>query len=701
MQTQDLRASQPVGVCLVWLSLLFLLPAPACASPNSIPSEGNAGPIFNLGHDSLRMASLDGLWRFKSGDDPRWADPNFDDSSWALVRSDKSWPEQGLPVVGGLFWYRTKVLVPAGSGPLSLYMPVIHLNYQVFVDGRLVGTMGVMPPHPRAMQSVVAVFPVSAVSMRAHTVTLAIRAWRYPVWNAFYLSGLEPGMLMGDSRLIQQTWLLHTRDLFWQSASNIFLTLLEILAGIAALALFWVRGHEKEYLWFGVAMLVSAVGNGIETHRVFHPSAVLSLNLLQSILAYAAMFAFVGFYRHLLKIRRDRFYWFVIGCVSVAMAINVAGFTPWALSEPSWFPFLWFPAVLLFQVPFYVWTLNLLVRKTMQQRADALLLLLSNAPGLVGLYVAFMQFVAKPALGWKVGAMDWYFNTARWPFPASVDNIGSFLLMLTMFGILVYRFTRTSLQEDEHKREIEAARVVQQILIPDAIPTVPGFTIHAVYKPASQVGGDFFQVIPIGSAGVLVIIGDVSGKGMPAAMTVSLLVGTVRTLAHYTQRPGEILTAMNQRMLARSGGGFTTCLVLRVDADGTLTAANAGHLFPYLQGKELPVESSLPLGLAAEAIYNESIFHLADNHQLTVVTDGVLEARGKEGELFGFERTADISRQSAESVAQIAVDFGQEDDITVVTLMRSVTGDGSAALKVGTISSPLEPRAKFTAQSQL
>lgn len=97
------------------------------------------------------------------------------------------------------------------------------------------------------------------------------------------------------------------------------------------------------------------------------------------------------------------------------------------------------------------------------------------------------------------------------------------------------------------------------------------------------------QVIPIESGGVLTVVGDVSGKGMPAAMTVSLLVGTVRTLAHYTQSPGEILAAMNQRMLGRSQGGFTTCLVLRLDVNGTLTVANAGHLSPYRNGEELAV----------------------------------------------------------------------------------------------------------------
>jgi serine phosphatase RsbU (regulator of sigma subunit) len=158
---------------------------------------------------------------------------------------------------------------------------------------------------------------------------------------------------------------------------------------------------------------------------------------------------------------------------------------------------------------------------------------------------------------------------------------------------------------------------------------------------------------------------------MPAAMTVSLLVGTVRTLAHYTQSPAEILTAMNHRMMARSGGGFTTCLVLRADPGGKLTVANAGHIAPYLAGKELPVENNLPLGLAADSVYIESSFQLAEGQQLTLFTDGVVEARDKAGKLFGFDRAAAISSQSADQIAKAAELFGQEDDITALTLART------------------------------
>jgi serine phosphatase RsbU (regulator of sigma subunit) len=156
---------------------------------------------------------------------------------------------------------------------------------------------------------------------------------------------------------------------------------------------------------------------------------------------------------------------------------------------------------------------------------------------------------------------------------------------------------------------------------------------------------------------------------MPAAMTVSLLVGTFRTLAHYTQSPGEILEAMNQRMIGRNSGGFTTCLVLRAEVDGRLVVANAGHIPPYVDGQELALEHGLPLGLSPESAYGETVLQLAPIAQITLVTDGVVEARDASGELFGFDRTRQISRQSAEEMADIAVCFGQEDDITVLTLI--------------------------------
>jgi serine phosphatase RsbU (regulator of sigma subunit) len=278
-----------------------------------------------------------------------------------------------------------------------------------------------------------------------------------------------------------------------------------------------------------------------------------------------------------------------------------------------------------------------------------------------GLYFYFHVFLKIPPIP--------YFHLAS--YQLYLWDIWNMIYCVTMLLFLVLRTIGIARERALAAAELEAARTVQQVLIPEEIPSVPGFAILSVYKPAGQVGGDFFQILRTGNGGVLAVIGDVSGKGMPAAMTVSLLVGTVRTLAHYTESPGEILAAMNQRMLARSSGGFTTCLVLRADANGTLTVANAGHISPYLAGKELALNNGLPLGLAADATYSESTFQLPAGEQLTLLSDGVVEARSDKGELLGFDRLARLSLSSAAEIADTAKAFGQDDDITVLTLART------------------------------
>ena len=110
--------------------------------------------------------------------------------------------------------------------------------------------------------------------------------------------------------------------------------------------------------------------------------------------------------------------------------------------------------------------------------------------------------------------------------------------------------------------------------------------------------------------------------------------------------------------------------MVRVDANGKLTIANAGHLAPYLNGHELAVHGGMPLGLEATRSYAESTFMLGADEQLTMLTDGVVEARNRQGELYGFDRTAEIATHSADAIANLAREFGQEDDITVLTLSR-------------------------------
>jgi serine phosphatase RsbU (regulator of sigma subunit) len=163
-------------------------------------------------------------------------------------------------------------------------------------------------------------------------------------------------------------------------------------------------------------------------------------------------------------------------------------------------------------------------------------------------------------------------------------------------------------------------------------------------------------------------VGDVAGKGLPAAMLVSMLVGAIRSEAAHTRQPATLLATLNERLLGRTRDGFATCLVAHLSPSGQLTLANAGHIPPWHNGRALDIPGSLPLGVDPNPGYTPYTFTLSPGDRLTFVSDGVIEARNPSGELFGFDRTAAVSTQSAESIAHSARTFGQEDDITVLTL---------------------------------
>ena len=165
---------------------------------------------------------------------------------------------------------------------------------------------------------------------------------------------------------------------------------------------------------------------------------------------------------------------------------------------------------------------------------------------------------------------------------------------------------------------------------------------------------------------LLVAIGDVSGKGVSAAMLVAVLIGAIRTRADESFDPAAMLTMLNRRLLGRSGGHFATCLLAELLPDGTMTIANAGHMPPYRNGKEMELEGSLPLGLSSEATSSAQSFALEPGDHITFMTDGVVEAMNSANELFGFARAQQISNQPAASIAQQAQSFGQNDDITVL-----------------------------------
>jgi hypothetical protein len=221
--------------------------------------------------------------------------------------------------------------------------------------------------------------------------------------------------------------------------------------------------------------------------------------------------------------------------------------------------------------------------------------------------------------------------------------------------------------------EFAAAREIQRIMVPEELTPAPGYAIESIYRPAAQVGGDFFQVIRLGGDQSLVVIGDVSGKGLSAAMIVSMLIGMLHTMSRSSQDPGQILAELNSVLFERKHGGFVTCLAARLDPSGRVVLANAGHLPPWLNGDEVVFAGSLPLGLLASSAPEQVVLQMRQGDRLTLMTDGVVEARNAEGALFGFDRTQALMRRQASplTLAEAAMHHGQDDDLTVISILRT------------------------------
>jgi hypothetical protein len=273
---------------------------------------------------------------------------------------------------------------------------------------------------------------------------------------------------------------------------------------------------------------------------------------------------------------------------------------------------------------------------------------------------------ASIVLGWRrLDFLDSLIPVGQLRFqPPDVANL---LYLAAIAIVMFFRFARVNREQAHNEAELEAARQVQRQLVQPAINT-PGFIIESAYLPAAHVGGDFYQVRASQDGSLLIAVGDVSGKGLPAALAVAAIVGAFRALPELA--PALMLQALNRGISRNSQGGFVTCCALRVAPDGSVTFANAGHLSPYCNGREIELESGFPLGLVPSAEYPETHFRLNPGDRLTLLSDGVVEARNSAGELFGFERTREISSQSVEQIAAAAQAFGQEDDITVLTLTR-------------------------------
>lgn len=646
------------------LAMVFALTA--CAA--WLPAQS-----FDLDRGREPIVSLDGLWRFHAGDSPvdpaskapAWAQSGFDDAAWSLIRSDESWSDQGYTGMGGFAWYRFTVKVPAGAQPEALLLAPILTSYEVFVDGQLVGGSGKMPPArlPSAEISY-HLFPLTtAGSGTPRTVQVAVRVWHSHVWASYVGGGtFSPGSLAGSPLLLgaERRHRQVVRNAIFVDLYSY--SIATALIGMAILCLFLFRPAEREYLWFAFILLAQSADNVLTLlFQIFAwPPQPLN-DLLDGILIASGIAATLCFFYIVLNAHARTLRRVLLSIVAISPFLAVFYWPGWA--SPATCASL----QLAFQLPAVLWVFGVLLRRAAKGNLDAQLLLLPTLLD-VGFFSANNLAIVFHQAGWV--NLPYGLDIAL-PLPPFTMHLSVLLHLFFLLGMLVFlirRFTSARRREVWLASEMEAAREVQQVLLPDALDQCDGFAVTCVYQPADEVGGDFFQQMADGKGGMLIVVGDVSGKGLPAAMLVSVLVGAIRAEAAHGIDPARIMHSLNERMVGRSHGGFTTSLAAHITADGLLTIANAGHLAPYLNGREIEIPGSLPLGLVANMSYETTTLSLAAGDRVTFVSDGVVEAQGRAGELFGFERTREISNQPAEAIAEAAQAFGQKDDITVVTV---------------------------------
>ena len=642
-------------------------------------------PVSPFVVDGLGKAavSIDGAWRFHTGDDPAWASPALNDSGWEPILTGRPWEGQGHYGYTGFAWYRRQLIATPGSTPvrpITLYLPAIEDACEVFWNGTLVGSYGKLPPYPqwygfsRPLSSIFLLRPAQAG-------VLAIRVWKSP---PLYLSSPDEGGVVGVPMAGSAEGIatLVTAARYRWLQNNLYylgLTLVSTIAAVLA-CLAWLRNRDRTILlWLALVLLFPLVRIQLSIPGLLSFRAGYAL-IGPAVIGHDIALWFLLLYFLNLRDNRRLVHWtWIVSILDLSLvSVDAIGvFTDWTEHHGH----LFLIADVASTLPAELMELYgvVLILFALRKRLNGARWFLAIAALFEELVVASNDFTGL-GVRWTHWTLNQKLEAPLFTVAGNTFDMHTISEGILLIAIL-YAAWRYSMEWSERQAAIEqeyrSAQELQQVLIPESLPSLPGYAITSAYLPAQEVGGDFFQVIPLADGDAVLILGDVSGKGLRAAMTVSLIVGTARTLARTSPGPAAILGGLNEERCGRLHGGFVTCLVLRVDGHGGCTLANAGHPAPFLNGEEAAMPGSLPLGIVPEASYEDSHLQLRLGDSLVLYTDGLLEARDAGGELFSFERLAALvaARPTAGQALQAAQAFGQDDDITVLTLTRLAAGE--------------------------
>ena len=622
-----------------WLVIALALVSLSAAPPDraqAIVTHGANGPV-----------RLDGPWLLYEGDPPGGAfasaDPRPGQTYWLGTGSI---PAKGPKIV----WLRATLKSDEQLTTPALLVNPNAADCQVFVNGQKAADCTQWPRTTSAARRWL------LVHLPAGPVQIAIRL--VGPYDGPARVPRRGDVLFGYSLVLERirtaTDAAHSFRFFPQS----LLCVGELLGGMILLLAFRNDPRGREYLWFAAFLLLDGSTSLESVFNHVYPLLPSSSGFLTDALGRIGRYApLVGFIAAFTGVRLNRL---MRGYQILLLVLPVLLSLPYMSENATWIPRIsshTFELVLLVvEVPFIVGSLGFLGWKWRRGSKEAGLLLPSF---LLASGVEVLGNLMPYAMSFRAGR-----------FAFNYDDLSMLFFLVSIAPVLLFRYHRVNREYAYATAELDAAREIQQRLVPKSIPAVAGCHIEAAYLPAQEVGGDFYQILSRPDGTVLIAVGDVSGKGLKAAMTGVLAIGALRTLAFEGLGPGAILMRLNSELVRASNGGFVTCFCGVLDPGGNLHFANAGHLAPFRNGREIEVGGTLPLGVVANIAYEETTLALDPGDHLTLLSDGVVEAKSATGELFGFERACQISGQKAQSIAEQAQRFGQTDDITVLTLNR-------------------------------
>jgi Stage II sporulation protein E (SpoIIE) len=672
---------------LLGLAFLIALTHPTHALEVSASGAAPATPVdLSFGRASVLLA---GPWKFAPGDSPRaddgsllWASPSFDDTGWVKMNLRAQpgardavygnsgyfagWTERGFPHLAGYAWYRLRVHVANSSGPLWIKMPDhVDDSYQVFANGQYVGELGQFTAKGvvsyRSRPLAFALPPPD----KNGDIVLAIRFYMDPstlfTGSTGDTGGMHQAPLLGLRAPIESALSREVTGRILTVIVPVFVSLLTLIAAVGAFRIWLLDRPSTTYLWLTLGLVLAAATSATTIVAFF--TYVLNQgasNVLLTGVPVLSFLCWVLFWRRWFELKRNR----GLDIAIIALTAACVGFEGLGWLVPSITSGTSFLALKLSAGCAAMLGAVLVVSLLQGARKDRTGALVVLIPILL---LAISLFSGQ-LIAW------FHIRTSFFPFGVQigVKDVAMTLMVLVVGALVARRFLNSQvsqrLERQAVEQEMEQARELQQRVLVSETLHAPQFSVEAEYRPAQTVGGDFFQTLSRPNGSLLVVIGDVSGKGISAAMLVAVLVGAIRSRARESFEPGAILEVLNACLMGRSGGHFATCAAAEMGPDGQMRIANAGHLPPYLNGKEMELEGSLPLGVVAEAEYTAQTFTLQPGDRLTFMTDGVVEATNPVNELFGFERTREISGRPAAAIADEAQRFGQEDDITVLAV---------------------------------